>query len=177
LDKDELLAVMQEHTDLRVVHIGSLVLALEPGCHAILAALKEYEPRPIIFLDPNVRPAVIDDRQAYLERMQEAFSLASLIKLSDEDLAYLHPHQDVKKLARKLAAAYSAHIILTLGREAAYGSLPRVEKSVCRSSIYLSSIPSGQATLSAVHCSRICMSAIASARMGLCQHLVSWMST
>ncbi len=116
LDKDELLAVMQEHTDLRVVHIGSLVLALEPGCHAILAALKEYEPRPIIFLDPNVRPAVIDDRQAYLERMQEAFSLASLIKLSDEDLAYLHPHQDVKKLARELAAEYSAHTILTLGR-------------------------------------------------------------
>ena len=117
LNKDELLSVMGEHTDLRVVHIGSLVLALEPGCHAILAALKEYEPRPIIFLDPNVRPAVIDDRQSYLKRMEQAFGLASLIKLSDEDLLYLYPGADIKKQAKKLAIDYSAHTILTLGRD------------------------------------------------------------
>jgi len=117
LNKEELLSVMGVHTDLRVVHIGSLVLALEPGCHAILAALKEYEPRPIIFLDPNVRPAVIDNRQSYLKRMEQAFDLASLIKLSDEDLLYLYPGADVKKQAKKLAFDYSAHTILTLGRD------------------------------------------------------------
>lgn len=116
LGKEELLAVMVEHTDLRVVHIGSLVLALEPGCHSILSALKEYEPRPIIFLDPNVRPAVITDRQAYKNRMEEAFKLASLVKLSDEDLLYLYPTDDVQAQAKNLAHTYSTHVILTLGR-------------------------------------------------------------
>ena len=117
LGKEELLAVLSEHSDLRVVHIGSLALALEPGCHAILAALRQYEPRPIIFLDPNVRPAVIADEKSYKKRIQEAFGLASMVKLSDEDLAYLYPNTDVRAQARKLAKDYSMHVILTLGRE------------------------------------------------------------
>ncbi|ADY13741.1 carbohydrate kinase family protein [Sphaerochaeta globosa] len=117
LGKEELLAVLSEHSDLRVVHIGSLALALEPGCHAILAALRQYEPRPIIFLDPNVRPAVIADEKSYKKRIQEAFGLASIVKLSDEDLAYLYPNTDVRAQARKLAKDYSMHVILTLGRE------------------------------------------------------------
>lgn len=117
LGKEELLAVLSEHSDLRVVHIGSLALALEPGCHAILAALRQYEPRPIIFLDPNVRPAVIADEKSYKERMQEAFGLASMVKLSDEDLVYLYPNTDVRAQAKKLAKDYLMHVILTLGRE------------------------------------------------------------
>ncbi len=124
LSKEELLAVMGEHTDLRVVHIGSLALALEPGCDAILEALKEYEPRPIVFLDPNVRPAVLQDRKKYLERMHAAFSLASLVKLSDEDLLYLHPGSEPRIRAKALAAEYGVHIILTLGRDGSIWFFP-----------------------------------------------------
>ncbi|MEO0915067.1 MAG: PfkB family carbohydrate kinase, partial [Pseudomonadota bacterium] len=37
-------------------------------------------------LDPNIRPAFIRDREAYLARLERLYSAASLIKLSDEDL-------------------------------------------------------------------------------------------
>ncbi len=114
--KDELITVMAEHTDLRVVHIGSLALTLEPSSSAILAALGEFEPRPVIFLDPNVRPAVITDAAAFRARMDEAMDLASIMKLSDEDLSYLYPGCDTHAQAAALAQEKDLHVILTLGR-------------------------------------------------------------
>ncbi len=117
--KDELITVMGEHTDLRVVHIGSLVLALEPSSSAVLAALGEFEPRPVIFLDPNVRPAVIADRDAFRRRMDEAMALASIMKLSDEDLSYLYPDCDIHAKAAEVAKEKQLHVILTLGSKGA----------------------------------------------------------
>lgn len=114
--KEELLTVMTEHTDLRVVHIGSLALTLDPSSTAIIAALNEFEPRPIIFLDPNVRPAVIVDRVAFGKRMDEAMEIASIMKLSDEDLSYLYPDCDIHAQAALLAKERALHVILTLGR-------------------------------------------------------------
>ncbi len=122
--RDELITVMGEHTDLRVVHIGSLALTLEPSSSAILAALGEFEPRPVIFLDPNVRPAVIRDSEAFRRRMDEAMAIASIMKLSDEDLSYLYPGCDVHARAASLATERALHVILTLGRGGAVWYTP-----------------------------------------------------
>lgn len=127
LSKEELLSVMREHTDLRVVHIGSLALALPPSSDAILSALNEIEPRPIIFLDPNVRPMVISDRQAFVQLMEKSIELASIVKVSDEDLAYLYPDKDVHKVAQDFATKGSKHIILTLGRQGSVWYAPDLE--------------------------------------------------
>ncbi|MGE4584932.1 MAG: carbohydrate kinase [Sphaerochaeta sp.] len=115
--KEELLATMGEHTDLRVVHVGSVALAVQPGCDAILAALEAFEPKPIIFLDPNVRPAVIKDMVQYRKRMNRAFTLSSLVKLSDEDLLLLFPQCDAHAKAAEVARDYHVHLILTLGKQ------------------------------------------------------------
>jgi fructokinase len=125
--KEELLTVMEEHTDLKVVHIGSLALALEPSSTSILAALKEYQPKPIIFLDPNVRPAIIADAVRFRQKMDEAIALSSLIKLSDEDLSYLFPDVDVRLQAARLAQERDIHVILTLGRGGATWYTPKGE--------------------------------------------------
>ncbi|MFA5446695.1 MAG: carbohydrate kinase [Sphaerochaeta sp.] len=125
--KEELLTVMTEHTDLRVVHIGSLALTLDPSSTAIIAALNEFEPRPIIFLDPNVRPAVIVDRVAFGKRMDEAMEIASIMKLSDEDLSYLYPDCDIHAQAALLAKERALHVILTLGRGGAVWYTPQGE--------------------------------------------------
>ncbi len=124
LSKEELLTVMGENTDLLVVHIGSLALTLEPSSSAILAALREFKPQPIIFLDPNVRPAVIADADAFRVRMEEAIDLASIIKLSDEDLLYLYPDSDIHVQAKQLAVKKQKHVVLTLGRDGAVWYTP-----------------------------------------------------
>ena len=106
-----LLQAMREHTDLKVVHIGSLALTLEPIGEVILEALERYEPKPIVFLDPNVRPSVIDDWDRYRIHIEKAVDLASIVKLSDEDLESIYPDADVHAKAAELARTKKKHII------------------------------------------------------------------
>jgi fructokinase len=129
MTKAELLAALQEHTDLKVVHIGSVSLALEPLSEVIISALQSYEPKPVIFLDPNVRPDVITDMNALRSRIEEAMDLASLVKISDEDLLLLYEGKDAKKMAQSLAREKQAHIILTLGRKGSIWYTPEGESA------------------------------------------------
>lgn len=115
--KEELVNTLLLHSDLRVVHIGSVALSVEPGCDAILDALDALEVKPIIFLDPNVRPAVIDDLALHRARIERALSMADMVKLSDEDLLLLYPGCDVHSTAAKLAVEQNIEVILTLGRK------------------------------------------------------------
>ncbi len=117
MTETELTQALSEHTDLKVVHIGSVALTVQPVADVIISTLESYEPRPIIFLDPNVRPAVISDEKAYHERMLKAMELASIIKTSDEDLQFLFNTKDIHSKAKELASTYQVHVILTLGKK------------------------------------------------------------
>ena len=117
MSKEELLDALSNHSDLKILHIGSVSLAVEPGCDAILEAVDSLKPRPIVFLDPNVRPSVIDDFKSYLQRLQRAVKLADIIKLSDEDLLLLYPNLEVAEAAKQLSNDSHAHIILTKGKQ------------------------------------------------------------
>ncbi len=129
MTKVELLSALEEHTDLKVVHIGSISLALEPLSEVIITALQSYEPKPVIFLDPNVRPAVIPDMNVFRTRIEEAMDLASLVKISDEDLLLLYEGKDAKKMAQSLAREKQTHIILTLGRQGSIWYTPEGESA------------------------------------------------
>ena len=100
------------------------MLTLEPSSSSILAALGAFQPLPVVFPDPNVRPAVISDAEAFRSRMDEAMAIASIMKLSDEDLSYLYPHVDVHAKAASLAQERGLHVILTLGRDGAVWYTP-----------------------------------------------------
>lgn len=117
LGRDELLTALSEHTDIKVLHIGSVSLAIEPGCNAILEAVDMLKPAPIVFLDPNVRPTVIDDFDSYLKRLKLAIQLSDIIKLSDDDLFLIYPELDVDVAAKRLCKESGSHIILTKGKD------------------------------------------------------------
>ncbi|MGH0052090.1 MAG: carbohydrate kinase family protein [Sphaerochaetaceae bacterium] len=127
LTKAELLAALQEHSDLKVVHIGSISLALEPLSDVIISALQSYTPKPVIFLDPNVRPDVISDKEAYQKKLAQAMSLASLVKISDEDLLLLYEGKNAKEKAQSLAKEQNVHIILILGKQGSIWYTPEGE--------------------------------------------------
>jgi fructokinase len=115
--KQELVDTMLLHTDLRVVHIGSVALSVEPGCDAILDALSALEIKPIVFLDPNVRPAVIEDLAQYRVRINRALSMSDMVILSDEDLLLLYPGCNAESKAADLAREYGLEVVLTLGKK------------------------------------------------------------
>ena len=53
-------------------------------------------------LDPNIRPAFIQDRAAYISRLNRVFMQTDLLKLSDEDLEWLFPGENLDDAANKL---------------------------------------------------------------------------
>ncbi|MGE4454611.1 MAG: carbohydrate kinase [Sphaerochaeta sp.] len=129
LEKEELLGALREHTDMKVVHIGSISLALDPLSDAILSALEAYEPKPVVFLDPNVRPSIMSDMPSFRQTMERAMKLASIVKISDEDLLLLYDGKNVKNLARSLAKEHSLHVILTLGKQGSIWFTPDGESA------------------------------------------------
>src|SRR3979490_2920252 len=56
--------------EVAVIHFGSLSLVLEPAPLTLQALTAREHGRHLISLDPNVRPNVIGDRDAYLKRLE-----------------------------------------------------------------------------------------------------------
>ena len=76
--------------DTAAVALGTLSLVLEPGASAYEAVLRrESEAGRLISLDPNIRPALITDPDGYRRRFRSWLPSVGLVKVSDEDGAWL----------------------------------------------------------------------------------------
>lgn len=84
--------------DFACVHAGSLALALEPGASAVADWLAA---RGTVSLDPNVRPGLLGDREAYRRRFDRWLEFTDILKLSDEDFAWISPGTDPDRAARE----------------------------------------------------------------------------
>ncbi|MGV9310786.1 carbohydrate kinase family protein [Streptomyces sp. NPDC003691] len=74
----------------RAVAFGTCSLVLEPGASAYEALLRrESRLGRCVLLDPNVRPALIPDAAAYRERFRSWLPYVSVLKLSEDDAAWL----------------------------------------------------------------------------------------
>ncbi|MFJ3882451.1 carbohydrate kinase [Streptomyces sp. NPDC090077] len=74
----------------RALALGTCSLVLEPGASAYEALLRRESRRGLLtLLDPNVRPALIADPAAYRERFLGWLPYVSVLKLSEEDAAWL----------------------------------------------------------------------------------------
>lgn len=72
-------------------------------------------------LDPNIRQAFIHDREGFLTRLDRVFMHTDLLKLSDEDLEWLVPNDDLVATAKGIASRTSAKVIVvTLGGDGAF---------------------------------------------------------
>lgn len=115
-------AELPHRPGLDAVHAGSLALAVDPGGPVIEEWLKELSKRTTISLDPNVRPALLGDREAYRERLERWLAFAGIVKVSDEDLEWIWPGTDPEALAETWIAQGRKLVVITRG---AGGSLDR----------------------------------------------------
>jgi fructokinase len=75
--------------DVAFLHVGTLGLVLEPVGTALEALARELHGRALVMVDPNCRPAAIADPAAYRARLARVLALADVVKVSEEDLAWL----------------------------------------------------------------------------------------
>jgi fructokinase len=113
------------------VHVGTLALVMEPIASAVERfLLTDLPPEALVMIDPNCRPAVIADREAYLDRFERILHRADVVKVSVEDLGYLCPGVPAEVAATTLLDDKLALVIVTDGPRPARAFLPGGEVSV-----------------------------------------------
>ena len=115
---------------LDVLHVGTLGLVFEPIASALEAVVEEVQESALVALDPNCRPAAIDDGAGYRARLGRILRRTDVLKLSEEDLAWLDRGREPLEAARAMLDAGPAAVLLTRGSEGAVVISPAAETAV-----------------------------------------------
>jgi len=106
-----------------LVHTGSLGALFGPGGEDVCAYIESQSATSLITFDPNCRPSLMGEPsrvRALCERYVEA---CSLVKVSDEDLAWLYPATDSDDALLDRAHAWAGRgasvVVVTLGARGA----------------------------------------------------------
>ena len=98
-----------------LLHIGTLATVIEPGASVLFDwARSVTKVAPIVF-DPNIRPAVMDDRPQYVKQVERWVSISSAVKVSDEDIRWLYPTLDIDQVVNNWLAEGPSLIVVTYG--------------------------------------------------------------
>jgi fructokinase len=105
----------------KVLHIGTLVTMIEPGASALYDwAMQVAEFAPIVF-DPNIRPSVQPDRDLYEAAVEKWAALSAVIKVSDDDLAWLFPKVPIEEIANRWINDGAFLVVVTQGANGLMG--------------------------------------------------------
>ena len=105
----------------QVLHIGTLVTVIQPGGDVRYDwAMQVAEFAPIVF-DPNIRPSVMGDRDLYEAAVEKWAALSSVIKVSDDDMAWLYPGQKYAEVAQRWLNDGAALVVVTRGSNGIIG--------------------------------------------------------
>jgi fructokinase len=98
-----------------LLHIGTLVTAIEPAASVLFEWAKKVAlVAPIIF-DPNIRPAVMSDRGQYVKQVERWVSISNAVKVSDDDIYWLYPGQDLDKVTMRWLEMGPELVVVTFG--------------------------------------------------------------
>jgi fructokinase len=98
-----------------LLHIGTLVTAIEPAASVLFEWAKKVAlVAPIVF-DPNIRPAVMSDRNEYVKQVERWVSISNSVKVSDDDIYWLYPGEDLDKVTKRWLGMGPELIVVTFG--------------------------------------------------------------
>ena len=125
--------------DTKCILFGSISMTMEPIASAIeFLILREgsrkstdqMDGAPVISFDPNIRPFMIKNKAAYIDRFEKWISSSTITKISSDDFAFLYPKMDTSKALRKVLTMGPRLAICTLGPKGAQASLRRNDGSI-----------------------------------------------
>jgi fructokinase len=107
--------------EIRCILFGSIAMTMEPIATAIETLIfRENTPRgPVISLDPNIRPFMIRDRDAYVKRFEGWVGASTIAKISKADFDFIYPGLGLEKSLEKILTLGPRMALTTLGPEGA----------------------------------------------------------
>jgi fructokinase len=82
----------QDLSNVGILHTGSIAFFCNPGAAAVGELLRTaHESGVVTTLDPNVRPALVGDRDTAVQHLEATLPSVDVLKLSDEDASWLYP--------------------------------------------------------------------------------------
>jgi fructokinase len=103
------------------IYIGTLATIIEPGAKILkdwIEKSKDYAP---IIYDPNIRSAVISDRDKYQEVVKNWVALSNVIKASEDDLTWLYPDIEPLEIAQMWVKQGVKLVVITKGEDGIIG--------------------------------------------------------
>jgi fructokinase len=105
--------------DAWAIHVGTLALAIDPPASAYEALVDREAGRRQVILDPNVRPAIFGDVVTYRRRFERLARVADLVKLSEDDAAWIYPDKRVEDVLELILGFGPRIVAVTRGANGA----------------------------------------------------------
>jgi len=103
----------------RLLHVGSIGSWMEPGALAVAEFVRARPRGRRASFDPNIRPSLIGDRPAAVALIRDIAAHVDLVKLSDEDAAWLWPRRTPDDVLRELIDLGAGIAVITRGADGA----------------------------------------------------------
>jgi fructokinase len=119
--------------DTSCVVFGSVSMCMEPIATTIESLImKEAQRGTVIAFDPNIRPMMIKDRDAYLKRFEKWIGVCTIAKISGEDFEFIFPNAEPQDALKKIIDWGTRLAIVTLGPKGAAAMLRRDDGRVTK---------------------------------------------
>ena len=122
---------------IRALHFSCISLIPEP-CGSTYETLMRREHRQrVTMLDPNLRPAFVEDREKHLQRMHRMIAMADIVKLSDEDIAWFGEAGSHDEIAVRWLDMGPKLVVVTAGARGAtgYTKTAKVAVAACKATV------------------------------------------
>lgn len=110
--------VVQE--GVKCVHTGSIAAVIKPGGQQVLEIVRSVRDRATVSYDPNLRPVLMGSPDETRPVVEDLIDVSDVVKVSDEDLAWMEPGSDPRDVARRWLSRGPSLVVVTLGGEGAF---------------------------------------------------------
>ena len=103
------------------LHLGTLGLVLEPMASTLVELIHRERDARVMMLDPNIRAGLIPD-DLYRDRLRDVVSHSTIVKASEDDLAWMFPGISYRDAAEQLLRNGVPLVVVTLGPAGSFGA-------------------------------------------------------
>ncbi|MFA6506502.1 MAG: carbohydrate kinase [Treponemataceae bacterium] len=103
-------------SDTTCILFGSISMTMEPVASTIEQLIQRERDARVISFDPNIRPIMIKDMEAYLRRLEAWIAASTIVKISNADIEFVYPALSLNEAIERILSLGPALVVVTLGK-------------------------------------------------------------